>query len=92
VVAVGRDGAATVTPSWHGLLVRPDLDAAEPAPDGQAAERCRLFAKPDDAFELADVADRCGEVADRLTSLTDSALRGDRDRAWLGPPPAEGTP
>ncbi|MFM9194687.1 MAG: hypothetical protein ACKOWG_02885 [Planctomycetia bacterium] len=90
VVAVGRDGAAIVTPSWHGLLVRPDPDAAEPAPDGQAADRCRLFAKPDDYFELADVADRCGEVADRLASLADSALRGDRERAWLGPLPSGG--
>jgi arylsulfatase A-like enzyme len=53
VVVRGGAGDAVVTSTWHCLR--------EPvAADGP---RLRLFAKPDDFFELTDVADRCGPVA-----------------------------
>lgn len=53
VVARCGGGDAVVTAAWHCL--RECGDAAVP--------RLRLFAKPDDFFELSDVADRCGTVA-----------------------------
>lgn len=57
VVATGERGMAIVTPEWQLLLER-DGSAAAPRP--------RLFAKPDDHFELSDVADRCPEVVEGL--------------------------
>lgn len=53
VVVRGGAGDALVTSAWHCL--REHAAADEP--------RLRLFAKPDDFFELSDVADRCGPVA-----------------------------
>jgi hypothetical protein len=50
------DSTAIVTRGWH--LV------AEPSADGTTVPR--LFAKPDDFFELSDVADRCPAVAEEL--------------------------
>jgi arylsulfatase A-like enzyme len=57
VVATGGRGVAIVTPEWQLLLER-DGSAAGPRP--------RLFAKPDDYFELSDVADRCPEIVEDL--------------------------
>jgi arylsulfatase A-like enzyme len=57
IVVNGREGKAIVTPAWH-LLMEDDAAATEP--------RVRLFAKPDDYFELSDVADRCPAVVDAL--------------------------
>ena len=47
--------------------------------------RIRLFAKPDDFFELADVANRCADVAGPLGDLLERACAGDRGVAWLTP-------
>jgi arylsulfatase A-like enzyme len=84
VIVTGPDGAAIVTPAWHGLLDAEAADAlAKPAVDG----RVRLFAKPDDFFELADVANRCADVAGPLEALLEQAREGDGRAAWLAPLP-----
>lgn len=67
VVAVTRGGAALVTPNWHCLADR---------------GRVALFAKPDDYFELSDVADRCTEAAEELGRLAAAAAAGDAATAW----------
>jgi hypothetical protein len=56
VIVAAGDSTAIVTRGWH--LV------AEPSADGATVPR--LFAKPDDFFELSDVADRCPAVAEEL--------------------------
>jgi hypothetical protein len=84
VIVTGTDGAAIVTPEWHGLQ---DTGAA-PADVSRGQERrVRLFAKPDDFFELADVANRCADVAGTLGDLLERACAGDRGAAWLTPLP-----
>jgi arylsulfatase A-like enzyme len=80
VVVSGEGGAALVTPAWHGLLhARGGEARTKPAADG----RLRLFAKPDDFFELADVANRCANVAGPLELLLEQVNAGDRRAAWL---------
>jgi hypothetical protein len=71
VVVASTQGAAIVTLGWHLL-------AAEPRPP-------RLFHKPDDFFELCDVADRCPAVAEELAPLAAAAANGDVRRGWLAP-------
>jgi arylsulfatase A-like enzyme len=46
-------------------------------PSGQAGERggVELYAKPDDRWEANEVADRCGDVAERLLAVLDHAGR-----------------
>jgi arylsulfatase A-like enzyme len=84
VIVTGTDGAAIVTPEWHGLLET----GAAPADVNRGHERrIRLFAKPDDFFELADVANRCADVAGPLGDLLERACAGDRGAAWLTPLP-----
>ena len=56
VIVKTGDTTAIVTKGWH-LVV-------EPSADGVSVPR--LFAKPDDFFELSDVADRCPAVAEEL--------------------------
>ncbi|MFM9059658.1 MAG: hypothetical protein ACKOSQ_11135 [Planctomycetaceae bacterium] len=70
VVAVTRGGAAVVTPGWHCVA---------------GARRVALHAKPDDYFELCDVADRCPEVAEELGGLAATAAAGDTAAAWRAP-------
>lgn len=55
VVVTGEQGVAIVTPEWQLLLQQ-----------AAAGPRARLFAKPDDYFELSDVADRCPDVVEQL--------------------------
>jgi len=71
VLVSAADSAAIVTRAWH--LV------AERLPDGTRS--ARLFAKPDDYFELSDVADRCPGVAEELAA----ALEPGREAAPLSP-------
>jgi len=66
-VTTTRGGAAIVTPAWHCAA---------------AAGRVTLFAKPDDYFELCDVADRCPELAEELGRLATAAASGDAAAAW----------
>lgn len=54
----GHAAAAMATPEWH-------LVAAWPQ-GKEAAVRASLFAKPDDWFEVTDVADRCSAEAEAL--------------------------
>lgn len=75
VIVVGEQGTAVVTPGWH--LILPTFGAGEPCP--------RLFAKPDDFFELCDVADRCPDVVDELRGVAEAAAAGDLERAWSMP-------
>ncbi|MCX7416548.1 MAG: hypothetical protein NTY25_08660 [Planctomycetia bacterium] len=63
-----------ITPGWHLLLERPE--AAQPA---------RLFAKPDDFFELSDVANRCPGITEEMQAALESAWQGDLERAWQTP-------
>ena len=74
VVVMAQDGAALITPGWHLLLERPE--AAQPA---------RLFAKPDDFFELSDVANRCPGITEEMQAALESAWQGDLERAWQTP-------
>jgi hypothetical protein len=77
VIVAGPDGAAIVTPEWHVLF-----------DGGPAHERSiRLFTKPDDFFELADVANRCGDVAGPLEELLEQVGPGGCEAAWLAPLP-----
>jgi len=71
VICTTATDTAVATPAWH--LVLP-ARAGEP---GQA----QLFAKPDDHFELSDVADRAPEVAEELASLA----AADSQAAWTTP-------
>jgi len=64
----GEHGTAVATPAWHLVLPR----------DVPGPPRPRLYAKPDDYFEVSDVADRCPEVAEELAAL----VAGDPRRAW----------
>lgn len=84
VIVAGPDGAAIVTPAWHGLLAAGTADAAaKPA----AEVSLRLFAKPDDFFELTDVANRCAAVAGPMEALLERVATGDGRAAWLAPLP-----
>lgn len=58
VIVLADDATAIVTNGWH--LV------AERTADGERV--ARLFAKPDDFFELSDVADRCRAVTEELVA------------------------
>ena len=85
VVVAGPDGAAIVTPAWHCLL------AGEPAePDAQRDDTnaVRLFAKPDDFFELADVANRCSDVVGPLGDLLERVIAGEDRAVWVATLPA----
>ncbi|MFM1903616.1 MAG: hypothetical protein RLZZ440_1516 [Planctomycetota bacterium] len=80
VICSAVDGTAVATAAW--LLVSPSAA-------GSASAIPRLFAKPDDFFELSDVADRCPAVAEELSALAAT----DPDDAWtrpLSPLAAEG--
>ncbi len=82
VVIESPEGVAIATEAWH--LVWAAGPTGEPA--------VRLFAKPDDAFELCDVADRCAAAVDALRPLAEAAAAGDRATAWsrpLGPAAVE---
>ena len=72
VICHGSAGSAVATPAWQ--LVLPEHTGAE-------SPRPRLFAKPDDAFELNDVADRCPAVTEELAALAGA----DPSQAWTVP-------
>ena len=81
VIVTGPDGAAIVTPAWHGLLA--ESDAAR-------TDALSLFAKPDDYFEQANIADRCRAIAERLAEVARQALEGDHQGAWAAMLPPDG--
>lgn len=79
VICTVRGGIAVVTAGWQAVVARPVDAGAAMAPD------LRLFAKPDDFFELCDVANRCPVEADELGGLAAAAAAGDLAHAWSGP-------
>jgi hypothetical protein len=74
VIVRGEAGAAVVTSGWHAVL---PADAASAMP--------RLYAKPDDFFELCDVADRSPDVAGEVGRLMEAAVAGRVADAWHAP-------
>jgi arylsulfatase A-like enzyme len=74
VIVTGAEGVAVVTPAWH-LIRLPHREEAV----------LRLFAKPDDWFDLCDVANRCPTVVEDLRPLAEAAATGDRLQAWTAP-------
>ena len=83
VVVAGPDGAAIVTPEWHCLLAEDSAASASVEEMEGHTPRVGLFAKPDDFFELADVANRCAGVAMPLAEIVNQASGGDGRAAWL---------
>jgi hypothetical protein len=71
VVVATAGGGALVTPDWHVVA--------------EAGRPPRLYHKPDDAFELCDVADRCPAVVEELGPLALAAATGDVRRGWQAP-------
>ena len=59
VVVRGAAGDAVITPAWHCIAAHSAEGDAETL----------LFAKPDDFFEQANVADRCRDVAEELAGV-----------------------
>ena len=84
VMVAGPDGAAIITPEWHGILE----GGGEGGEEGTA--RFHLFAKPDDYFEQANVADRCRNVAEQLAEVARQVVGGDPQGAWSAILPPEG--
>ncbi|MGI9178687.1 MAG: hypothetical protein ACR2IT_12635 [Pirellulales bacterium] len=76
VIVTTPEGVAVVTPHWHLTLS---------TGTGEVEPRLRLFAKPDDYFELCDVANRCPDVVDALRPVAEAAAAGDAARAWRMP-------
>ena len=66
VVVATPEALALITPHWHCLVQRPRPPDEAPAP--------RLYAKPDDTFELSDVANRCLAVTEELQALAKKYL------------------
>lgn len=72
-ICVAAHGTAVATDSWQLVL-----------PGGEGEPRARLYAKPDDYFEVCDVADRCPQVALELTAIAQAARLEAAD-AWARP-------
>jgi arylsulfatase A-like enzyme len=66
VIIGAGDAAAVVTADWHLVAERPRGTVETPP---------RLFAKPDDFFELSDVADRCAAVVEELAACLEPLWR-----------------
>jgi len=82
VIIDAGEQAAIVTDGWHLVASRPHGGAETPA---------RLFAKPDDYFELSDVANRCAAVADELEQALEPVWRGATPEAYARPLSADAT-
>ena len=79
VIVTTRGGTAIVTQGWQAIA------PAGPSDGATAPADMRLYAKPDDFFELCDVADRCPEVVDELAVLLAAVAAGDLPRAATAP-------
>jgi len=75
VICVAPAGVAVVTPAWH-LVLEGELSGNP---------RMRLYAKPDDFFELSDVADRCPQELSGLARLAAVARGEAPSAAWTIP-------
>jgi arylsulfatase A-like enzyme len=70
LLTAGQEEAALRTPAWYLRLST-----------STSGERVRqLFAKPDDRWEVNEVASRCGDVAERLEQV----LQHERQQASAG--------
>lgn len=69
-VCVARGGVAVVTRDWHLI------ECEAPAAVDRDRRRTRLYAKPDDFFELCDVADRSPETVAELSAAAAAARAG----------------
>ena len=78
VIATTRGGDAIVTSGWQAIAPRESADES-------AAAGVRLYAKPDDFFELCDVADRCPQELDELAGLLAMLAAGGLRQAWTAP-------
>lgn len=76
VVTTTRGGTAIVTRGWQAIA---------PTADATAVPGVRLYAKPDDFFELCDVADRCSQEVEEFTTLLAAVAAGDLPCAWKTP-------
>lgn len=74
VIVTTAGGVGVVTAGWHAVCST-----------AEATTPLRLHAKPDDFFELCDVADRSPDVAAELGRLIEAAVAGRQPEAWLGP-------
>ncbi|MCC6494147.1 MAG: sulfatase-like hydrolase/transferase [Pirellulales bacterium] len=69
--AAGDDGERAIrTPAW---MLRQSPRLAAEASGVTAARQLELYVKPDDRWEVNEVADRCGDVASRLLAALDQA-------------------
>lgn len=73
-ISIASQGVAVATPAWHLVLPRTADGTARPS----------LYAKPDDYFEICDVADRCPDVVDELAQVASLATVDPR-AAWTIP-------
>jgi nucleotide-binding universal stress UspA family protein len=74
VVVATPEALALITPHWHCLVQRPRPPEEPTAP--------RLYAKPDDSFELSDVANRCSAVTEELQALAERVWAEGVSVAW----------
>lgn len=74
IVIRGPRADALATPGWHAIVPH---DGAEPRP--------LLFAKPDDFFEICDVADREAGVAEEMARVLRAGAGSAPDAAWETP-------
>lgn len=73
--------AAIVTPAWH--LAAWCCDSSDKSAVHKTEDlTMQLFSKPDDFFELSDVADRCRDVTDELGALAVAVINGSAECAW----------
>jgi len=62
-VVGGRAARGIRTAAWYLLE---NIAGGDSAAEGEAAPSSQLYAKPDDWWEVNDVADRCPEIVERL--------------------------
>jgi arylsulfatase A-like enzyme len=72
-VLVGDAGERALrTPAWHLRRLVSDKE--------EARNHVTLYAKPDDRWEVNEVADRCHEIAERLSAVLDETEQAARER------------
>lgn len=71
VLAGDAGERALRTGAWH--LRRPPASAE--TDEWNAGNRMELYAKPDDRWEVNEVADRCREIAEQLSAVLDESER-----------------
>lgn len=82
-VCVCPGGVAVVARDWH--LVEREATQGDSGPGAPDRRRTRLYAKPDDFFELCDVADRSPQAVADLAAVAADARVGRSHGAGDGP-------